>query len=256
MISIDKLSYISKLRNVNPMEKFMFAVITMFFGIFLNNIIVSILIFFIMSFMILCKGKIPFKSYCKLILMPVFFLIIGTITIAIDLGNNNDFLFKFSVFTVNLGCTKESLYEAVQVLLKSMSAVTCLYFLTLTTPIVEVLLVLKRLRMPKLFIELMGLIYRLIFILLETMNTIYISQKGRLGYSSIKLGYKSLGELITILFIRAYKKSQDMYTSLECRCYSGEINVIEPEYSISYRNIFMIISLQIVLVIIKCNFDI
>ncbi|KOC36785.1 cobalt ECF transporter T component CbiQ [Clostridium botulinum] len=256
MISIDKLSYISKLRNVNPMEKFMFAVITMFFGIFLNNLIVSILIFFIMSFITLYKGKIPFKSYYKLILMPLFFLVIGTVTIAINLGNNNDFLLKFSIFTVNIGCTKESLYEAIQVFLKSMSAVTCLYFLALTTPIVEVLLVLKRLKMPKLFIELMGLIYRLIFILLETINIIYISQKGRLGYSSIKLGYKSLGQLITILFVKAYKKSQDMYTALESRCYSGEINVIESEYNISYRNIFMIIFLQIVLVIIKCKFDI
>ncbi|KEI11932.1 cobalt ABC transporter permease [Clostridium novyi B str. ATCC 27606] len=256
MISIDKLSYISKLRHVNPMEKFIFAMTTMFFGIFLNNLIVSILIFYIMSFITLYKGKIPFKSYYKLILMPLFFLIIGTITIAINLGNNNNFIFRFSIFGINIGCTKESIYEAVQVLLKSMSSVTCLYFLALTTPIVEVLLVLKKLRMPKLFIELMGLIYRLIFILFETMNTIYISQKSRLGYSSIRLGYNSLGKLITILFIKAYKKSQDMYTALESRCYSGDINVIEPEYSVSYKNILMIIFLQIILVIIKYSFNI
>src|SRR3712207_7382485 len=43
------------------------------------------------------------------------------------------------------------------------------------------------------------------------------------------------GKLITILFIKAYKKSQDMYTALESRCYSGDINVIEPEYSVSYK---------------------
>lgn len=102
----------------------------------------------------------------------------------------------------------------------------------------------------------MGLIYRLIFILFETMNTIYISQKSRLGYSSIRLGYNSLGKLITILFIKAYKKSQDMYTALESRCYSGDINVIEPEYSVSYKNILMIIFLQIILVIIKYSFNI
>ncbi|KGN03307.1 cobalt ABC transporter permease [Clostridium novyi A str. 4570] len=254
MISIDKLSYISKLRYVNPMEKFLFSMITMFCGIFLNNILVSIIIFLVMSFMTLYKAKIPFISYYKLILIPLVFLIIGIITIAINIGYNNEFLFSFKIFGLTMGCTKEGIYNAMQILFKSMSSVSCLYFLALTTPIVEILSVLKKLRVPKLFIELMGLIYRLIFVLFETMNTIYISQTGRLGYSTVRKGYKSLGQLVTTLFVRAYKKSQDMYTAMEARCYNGEINVIEKRYKISYKNIGMIISFQIVLFIVKYKF--
>ncbi|EDS78352.1 cobalt ECF transporter T component CbiQ [Clostridium massiliodielmoense] len=251
MISIDKLSYISKLRYVNPMEKFLFSMITMFCGIFLNNILVSIIIFCIMSFMTLYKAKIPFVSYYKLILIPLVFLIIGIITVAINVGYNKEFLFSFKILGLTMGCTIEGLYSAMQILFKSIASVSCLYFLALTTPIVEVLSVLKKLKVPKLFIELMGLIYRLIFVLFETMNTIYVSQTGRLGYSTIKKGYRSLGQLVTTLFIRAYKKSQDMYTAMEARCYNGEINVIEKQYKTSYKNIGMIIFLQIVLVIIK-----
>lgn len=254
MISIDKLSYISKLRYVNPMEKFLFSMITMFCGIFLNNILVSIIIFLVMSFMTLYKAKIPFISYYKLILIPLVFLIIGIITIAINIGYNNEFLFSFKILGLTMGCTKEGIYNAMQILFKSMASVSCLYFLALTTPIVEILSVLKKLRVPKLFIELMGLIYRLIFVLFETMNTIYISQTGRLGYSTVRKGYKSLGQLVTTLFVRAYKKSQDMYTAMEARCYNGEINVIEKRYKISYKNIGMIISFQIVLFIVKYKF--
>ena len=116
MISIDKLSYISKLRYVNPMEKFLFSMITMFCGIFLNNILVSIIIFLVMSFMTLYKAKIPFISYYKLILIPLVFLIIGIITIAINIGYNNEFLFSFKIFGLTMGCTKEGIYNAMQIL--------------------------------------------------------------------------------------------------------------------------------------------
>ena len=70
---------------------------------------------------------------------------------------------------------------------------------------------------------------------------IYISQNSRLGYSNLKTGYNSLGKLIGSLFLSAYKRSQDMYTALESRCYEGDINVIENTYKISYINLFMII---------------
>ena len=147
----------------------------------------------------------------------------------------------------------ESIIESVKVLFRSLAAVSCLYFLSLSTPIVELLSVLRKLKVPKLFIELMSLIYRFIFIILDTVNMIYISQNSRLGYSNLKTGYNSLGKLIGSLFLSSYKRSQDMYTALESRCYDGDINVIENTYKISYVNIFMIIISRSVFNILAIN---
>ena len=252
MISIDKLSYISKLRKVNPMEKFIFAMVTLIICITLNNIIDSIIIVLLMSFIIVAIGKIPFINYVELMSLPLAFLIVGTVTIAINVvGNSNDQIFGFSIFQIKLGCTYESSLIAARLFFKSLGSVSCLYFLTLTTPIFEVLSVLRKLKIPKLFVELMTLVYRFIFILLDTANTIYISQNSRLGYSTLKMGFNSLGQLIAVLFINSYKRSQNIYTAMESRCYDDEINLLESNYKYSYKNISLIIVIEIILIIIN-----
>ncbi|MBZ9687095.1 cobalt ECF transporter T component CbiQ [Clostridium estertheticum] len=254
MISIDKLSYISKLRKVNPMEKFIFAILTMLLSIYLNNILISIIVIILMGFITVYKGKIPFSSYLVLMLIPLGFLIVGVITIAINIGDySSHTLFGFSIFNIRFGCTQESIIESAKVLFRSLAAVSCLYFLSLSTPIVELLSVLKKLKVPKLFVELMSLIYRFIFIFLETVNLIYISQDSRLGYSNLKTGYNSLGKLIGSLFLSSYKRSQDMYNALESRCYEGDINVIENNYKISYVNLVMILFLEVFLIFLAIN---
>jgi len=254
MISIDKLSYISQLRKVNPMEKFIFAILTMLLSIYLNNILISVMVIILMGFITVYKGKIPLNSYLVLMLIPLGFLIMGVITIAITIGDyTSHTLFGFTILGVKFGCSSESIIESLKVLFRSLAAVSCLYFLSLSTPIIELLSVLTKLKVPKLFVELMSLIYRFIFIILGTINMIYISQDSRLGYSNLKTGYNSLGKLIGSLFLSSYKRSQDMYTALESRCYEGEINVIENIYIISYTNILIIILLQMFLIFIAKN---
>jgi cobalt/nickel transport system permease protein len=257
MISIDELAYISKLKKVNPMEKFIFATITMIICISLNDIINSIIIMLLMSFITVFKGKLPFKIYVKLMSLPLVFLIMSVITIAINIApSSKELIFSFSIFDISMGCTYDSILIATRLFLKSMASVSCLYFLTLTTPVFEVLSVLRKLKVPKLFIELMGLIYRFIFVLLDTANMIYISQNSRLGYSTMRNGYNSLGKLISSLFISSYKRSQDIYTAMESRCYDGDINLLENDYKYSYKNISLIIVIEIVLIIISFSKDI
>ena len=149
--------------------------------------------------------------------------------------------FSFSIYNIKLGCTYDSILTAARLFFKSLASVSCLYFLTFNTPVFEVLSVLRKLKVPKLFVELMGLIYRFIFLLLDTANMIYISQNSRLGYSTLKTSFSSLGKLITTLFISSYKRSQDIYNAMESRCYDGDINLLENNYTYSYKNITLII---------------
>ncbi len=59
----------------------------------------------------------------------------------------------------------------------------------------------------------MSLIYRFIFVLMETADTMVIAQSSRLGYSSIISGYRSLGVLVSSVFIRSYQQADKIYTS-------------------------------------------
>ena len=115
MISIDKLSYISQLRKVNPMEKFIFAILTMLMSIYLNNILISIIVIILMGFITVYKGKIPLNSYFILMLIPLGFLIVGVITIAINIGDyKSETLFGFSILNIKFGCTYGKYYRKCQ----------------------------------------------------------------------------------------------------------------------------------------------
>jgi cobalt/nickel transport system permease protein len=195
------------------------------------------------------KGGIPFAVFMKLILIPMSFLLIGVATIGINVSENQDvFLFYISVFEINIGVSLTGIKNAACLFFKALSAVSCLYYLSLSTPMVDLLQALGKLKVPKLFIELMGLIYRFVFVLLETVDMMFTAQKSRMGYSGISSGYRSLAALASTLFIRAYKRYDELYTSLESRGYDGELNVLDTHFKIQPLMFTMPIAINLSLV--------
>ncbi|KPU43367.1 cobalt transport protein CbiQ [Oxobacter pfennigii] len=244
MVNIDRYAYASKLKKTDPMLKFVFAMLTLGVCLWANSILISIIILSIMGWVAVCKGGTPFLLFVKMLLLPMSFLIISLLTIAINVSNNPEiFLVSLKMSDFWIGVSKEGLNDAALLFFKVMASVSCLYFLSLTTPMIDLLSVLRKLRVPKLMVEMMSLIYRFIFILLDTADTMYTAQSSRLGYSSIKRGYRSLGALASTLFIRSYKRSNDLYTALEARGYDGELNVLEEEFeksNIKYAGVVLI----------------
>jgi cobalt/nickel transport system permease protein len=125
---------------------------------------------------------------------------------------------------------------ALNLLLRSMSALFAIYFLVLTTPFSDLSWLLARLRVPSLFIELASLTYRFIFVLAETAANTYIAQNSRLGYSTWKNTFNSLGKLSANVLIKSWHRSQMMHNALISRCYDGEIKVLERHFHFSPKN--------------------
>lgn len=117
-------------------------------------------------------------------------------------------------------------FYAVQLILTALGAVSCLYFLSFTTPMPDILEVLGKLHCPGLLIELMLLIYRFIFILLNTASAITTSQNCRLGNKDYRTSLKSFGLLGSVLMMRAISRSNKLYDAMEARCYDGRIQVL------------------------------
>ena len=90
----------------------------------------------------------------------------------------------------------------------------------------DILDVLKKLHCPKILIELMLLIYRFIFVLLETASAISMSQDCRLGNKNYRTALKSFGMMGSVLMIRAISRSNRLYDAMEARCYDGTIHVL------------------------------
>lgn len=134
--------------------------------------------------------------------------------------------------------------------MRSLGAVSCLYFLSLTTPMAEILSVLGKLKLPPLLIELMSITYRYIFVLLETADQIYIAQASRWGYATWKTSYSSLGQLLSNLFSKSFYNSKMLYMTLSSRCYTGQLQVLDTTYTLFMKNLCIICVVNVILVVV------
>ena len=191
MIVIDKLCYQSKLRYENAGEKFAFAVITLCICVMSRSAAVAGIVLAATGILTVFYGGVPVFRYLKFLTSSLY-----------------------------------SCLYALQLILTALAAVSCLYFLSFTTPVPDILDVLKKLHCPKILIELMLLIYRFIFVLLETASAISMSQDCRLGNKNYRTALKSFGMMGSVLMIRAISRSNRLYDAMEARCYDGTIHVL------------------------------
>lgn len=242
MLNIDKCAYSNKLINVHPMEKFIFIIVTIIVCLSSNSVITPVFILFSVSLLTIFAARTPFRFYIKLMLIPFSFLLLGVITILVEI--------KISP-AITFSITPQSIDTASKLFLRALGSSSCLYFFSLTTPLIDITAILKKTKCPEIIIELISLIYRLIFILIDITGRIHTSQSSRLGYSSLENQYRSLSQLISSMFVLSYKKAHDLFVSLESRCYNGNINVLEKHYRLSAKNIMFIVFLECVFIVLE-----
>jgi len=250
MKDIDKYAYISKLRLINPSQKLLFMSMTLIVCLCADSVAVSIAVTILMTYLIVYKGGTSIKLFLKLLSFPLGFLVLSILTLLFEISADTDiFLYFISIGGFNVGITSASL-EIVKILfLKSFACVSCLYFLCLTTPIPDFLEALRKIKCPVILIEMMELIYRFIFILIDTAYIMQVAQASRLGYKNIKVGMRSFGMLISNLLVRALKINNNLYIALESRGYNGTLKVLNNQTYTDISSIKMIL-IEIVLIAI------
>ncbi|CEI72744.1 MULTISPECIES: cobalt ECF transporter T component CbiQ [Romboutsia] len=226
MLEIDKCAYTNALRNTNPMAKLLISFLALTISVIINNIMLHFLVMLIVSFLIIFIAKVNIKLYIKCLRIPIYFLIIGTILNMINISfENQGFIFNIKVFNLYIGTTLFSVKNSIYILLRAISSVISIYFLILTTPFNQLIIILKKLHIPDTLVELMVLTYRFIFIFLEEIKDIYKSQELRFGYINLKNSYNSTALLIKILFFRMMRKYEDMSITLDMKLYDGKFHI-------------------------------
>lgn len=226
MIAIDKLCYNSRLRYENAGEKFAFAIITLCICVMSRSIAVGGIVLAVTGILTVWKGGVPVSRYLHFMTIPLAFLLLSTLAIMFHIRREPLDLFAISLGNWYLTTSHYSFFYGLQLIVTALSAVSCLYFLSFTTPVPDILEVLRKLHCPGLMIELMLLIYRFIFVLLDTASAIGTAQDCRLGNRDYRTALKSFGMLGSVLMIRAVSRSNKLYDAMEARCYDGTIRVL------------------------------
>lgn len=222
----DNLAYNNRLLNMSPRAKILFAMIVLIVSLSCKNYFISIVIFCIITLINIYVSKSSFKSYSRSLFIPLSFLFLSVITLIVSISSGTDgFLSYFSIGSINVGITYSGIHSALRLTIRTMNCISSMYFIILTMPMKQIVEILKVIRLPEIFIEIVVLVYRFIFIFLEECREIYTAQYLRFGYRGIKNSYGSLAILIKCLFLRVMDRYEDLIIVLDTRLYNGKFHV-------------------------------
>jgi cobalt/nickel transport system permease protein len=226
---IDKYAYQSKLARVNAGTKLLFTLASMAVCLSFSSVLVSTLTIAVMSAATLILGGCRLRCYIRLLMIPFAFLVTGTITIIVGrISQPTQALVSIPLLGARYGVSADSLKTGVIIFLRAFGAVTCLYFFSLNTPMNSLLSLLRR-KTPGLFVELMELCYRFIFVVWEEAGKIHTAQASRLGYDGFMRSLHSMGDLVTNVFLRVFRRVDRVTAALESRGFEGNFELLAEQ---------------------------
>lgn len=222
---IDYIAHNNRLSDTNVYAKVIFGLGLMVLTLILDNLILDAVVFVLMGILVLGVARISVKSYIKFLTIPIIFAVITCVFLIFFFGSGKVI---FDTGLWGIGVTQSSLDLGIKTFCRCFACFSCLGFVTLTTPIADLLQCLHKIKVPVLFIDIALLMYNTIFIFLDQLYTMRNAQETRLGYVGSKSTYKSLGMLFSNLFFRSLDKSETLQCSLDSRCYQGYLPVYKP----------------------------
>ena len=229
----DRYAYLSRLRDVDPAPK-----IVLSFAILLGAVVLpsaaaglfTLLSAFLLN--VFSGGQKP-RVVGHFLKIPLVFLLIGALTIVLrPLPQEAQAIWSGMLLgRWRWGITAEQLRLGLTVFCRAMGAVSAMYFLSLNTPMTDLTMALERLHVPKLFVELMELIYRFIFLLAGEAGRIKVAQESRLGYRGFRRSMHSMGELLSTVFVRSLHRGNRVFSALESRGYTGSLTTLPGQYT-------------------------
>jgi cobalt/nickel transport system permease protein len=225
MRAIDHYAWTNRWRDRHPAEKLLPALALLLLTLILPPLTTGPLVLAGTTLTVVYGAGIPWKTLLSVLAAPAAFLLAGAPFLALSL----DFSQGFS-----LHISSEGMWLALATTIRALAAISCLAFLTLTTPLADWIPLLRRVGIPAGLIELILLIYRLIFVFAERALTGRRAQTARLGYSRFDRGVRSVGLLAGNLFQRALEQARRLDIGLAARGYTGELRVLTPERPLSW----------------------
>jgi cobalt/nickel transport system permease protein len=158
----------------------------------------------------------------------LFFLALGSLSLAfvVDIGDGQPLLY----------IAPNGLSKLAEVGARSLGALAALLFLVLTTPLVDLIALLRRLKTPELLLEIMVLCYRMLFVFSAAVHETWHAQSARLGYASARLTIRSLGGLAANLTLQVWQRAHALHLAAQARNNDGPLRFLEPSFANSSRD--------------------
>jgi cobalt/nickel transport system permease protein len=211
-------------QSLDPRIKIL-AVFLLLIAVSLSRSLAVIAAIYLLALVLALVSSIPAGFFIKrvwlalpfftgMIILPAFYITPGPTLVSLPLG---------------LVITSTGLTTGLFLLLRVSTSLSLTLLLILTTPWNTVLSALTVLRVPDVFILILGMTYRYIYLLLHTANDMFLSRKSRVvGHMDIAEDRRMLAAISGTLLGKSLDMSSEVYLAMQSRGFRGAIVTLKP----------------------------
>ncbi|WP_217560807.1 cobalt ECF transporter T component CbiQ [Paenibacillus sp. GbtcB18] len=256
---IDTISYANAFRGLSPVWKCGFAG-CLFILSYASAPPVQLAVFGWITLWTLLYARVPGKLYWLVYGGSLLFFAASLPALLLEFGRNAGTGVPLSSGWIigtagpwTVYVTGESLSRTAGLFMRVSACLACLQFVLFTTPLLEILQVMKKIRMPQIVIELTLIMYRYIFLLADTAHAMRTAQRCRGGQNGFAGGLRDTALLIVHLFGRTMQRYRGLTYGLTSRGFTERIELapyeaapVPPRYKAEgMTGIFMLTAAQI-----------
>ena len=221
-IQMDALAYSSRMLNWAPLGKLLLVIVVLIANVMTDSVVTALAVLAIgLALMAYSTNmRIPFMLGVA-IGEAILILIVACGIISINGDMSQPCIWRADFLWLDLYMTADSFNQAWLVMIRAVAGITVMMAFATSTPIPHLAQALRQIRIPDEICEIVVLIYRYAFLLLERMDTMWSAANSRLGFSGFKRSMKTIASIAVGIFTSSMNMADKAQVSLECRGYRG-----------------------------------
>jgi cobalt/nickel transport system permease protein len=235
------------LQSLDPRVKVV-STLALLIGVSLSRSLAVIAAIYLLALVLAWRSAIPANFFIRrvwlalpfftgMIILPALFITPGPALAHLPLG---------------LTITQTGLTSALFLLLRVSTSVSLTLLLVLTTSWNVVLSALSVLKVPDVFILILGMTYRYIYLLLHTANDMFLSRKSRtVGRLNGAEDRRMIAAISGTLLSKSLNMSSEVYLAMQSRGFRGTIVTLKPfrmqRHDWLWLGIFLLITIAAVI---------
>ncbi|TYP79531.1 cobalt ECF transporter T component CbiQ [Paenibacillus methanolicus] len=230
---IDSYSYGNRLRSLPATAKCGFAAALLLLAYLAGPAEQAAIVAWLFSWTVIRAG-IGARFYAAALGSVLGFYLLSLPALLVEVMPEGAAAISGAAIRVDIGhwqlvVTDEGGWLAVRLMFRILACSSCFLFVILTTPMADLFHVLRKLRVPQLVLEIMQIMYRFLFLLLQTAVELYMAQRARGGYRGAKRTIADTATLAARLFSRTMSRYEGWTRGLRARGFEDELRLAPAE---------------------------
>ncbi len=233
-VEMDELAYSSRMVDWAPLGKLLLVMCLLIVGLITESIVVPMITFVIGILLMAYSTNMKIPLILSLAIgEAILIMIIGSGMISIMGDPNEPALWEGQILWFKIHMTATSFNKAWIIFIRAIAGVTLMLSFASSTPIPHLAQAFRSLHFPSEITELIVLIYRYAFLLLERFLVMIDAAQCRLGYNGSLTAMRSYGGAMAGTFIFSMEMAEKSEAALACRNYNGYFPIYRPPRKMS-----------------------